>query len=54
MNIFRIHFLMERLVPNTLTGPVDPEYAGNLTQTVEYITSRGAYAMITPHNCEST
>lgn len=41
---------MERLVPTKLTGTLDPEYSGNLTAIVNYITSRGAYALITPHN----
>jgi endoglucanase len=41
---------MERLTPNTLTGPFDPLYLGNLTQQIDYITSKGAYAMVQPHN----
>jgi endoglucanase len=50
MNTFRINLLMERLVPNTMTGPMDPNYLGNLTEDVNYITNKGAYAIITPHN----
>ncbi|ORY03921.1 glycoside hydrolase superfamily [Clohesyomyces aquaticus] len=50
MNMFRLNFLMERLTPNSLTGAFDPLYLGNLTQQVNYITSKGAYAMIQPHN----
>ncbi|KAF2261470.1 glycoside hydrolase [Lojkania enalia] len=50
MNMFRLNFLMERLTPNTLTGPFDKLYMGNLTEQVNYITSKGAYAMIQPHN----
>lgn len=50
MNTFRINILMERLVPNAMTGSMDPHYLGNLTQTVNYITGKGAYAMICPHN----
>ncbi|KAJ9622681.1 hypothetical protein H2203_006331 [Taxawa tesnikishii (nom. ined.)] len=50
MNMFRINFLMERIIPNSLDGSLDPYYAGNLTQTVNYITSKGAFAMICPHN----
>jgi endoglucanase len=42
--------VMERLTPNTLTGAFDPLYLGNLTQQIEYITSKGAYAMVQPHN----
>ncbi|KAI9656345.1 MAG: hypothetical protein M1821_005008 [Bathelium mastoideum] len=49
-NIFRVNFLMERLTPSGLTGTIDAAYGGNLTQQVNYITSKGAYAMITPHN----
>jgi endoglucanase len=41
---------MERLTPNTLTGAFDPMYLGNLTEQVNYITGKGAYAMIQPHN----
>ncbi|KAF2229636.1 glycoside hydrolase family 5 protein [Viridothelium virens] len=50
MNIFRINLLMERLTPSGLTGALDSAYSGNLTQTVNYITQKGAYAIITPHN----
>ncbi|KAF2709277.1 glycoside hydrolase family 5 protein [Pleomassaria siparia CBS 279.74] len=49
MNMFRLNFLMERLTP-TLTGALDKAYLGNLTEQVDYITSKGAYAMIQPHN----
>lgn len=31
MNIFRVTFLMERLVPTTMTGSFDAEYLSNLT-----------------------
>ncbi|OAL47104.1 endoglucanase precursor [Pyrenochaeta sp. DS3sAY3a] len=50
MNMFRLNFLMERLTPNSLTGKFDPLYLGNLTQQINYITSKGAYAMVQPHN----
>lgn len=49
-NTFRINFYMERLIPNSMTGSPDPGYLRNLTEQVNYITSRGAYAMIQPHN----
>jgi endoglucanase len=49
-NTFRINFYMERLIPNSLTGSPDPGYLRNLTEQVNYVTSRGAYAMIQPHN----
>nr|ARO48344.1 cellulase [Stegonsporium opalus] len=50
VNHFRLNFLMERLTPNNLTAPLDPLYLGNLTEQVNYITAKGAYAMIQPHN----
>jgi endoglucanase len=31
MNIFRIQFLMERLVPGSMTGSYNEEYLANLT-----------------------
>jgi hypothetical protein len=31
MNIFRIQFLMERLVPSSMTGSYNEEYLANLT-----------------------
>jgi endoglucanase len=36
MNIFRVPFLMERLVPDSLTGSFDSAYLGNLT-SVSYL-----------------
>ncbi|KAJ5523317.1 endo-beta-1-4-glucanase B [Penicillium frequentans] len=50
MNIFRVPFLMERLVPNTLTSSPNETYLQDLKSTVEYITSAGAYAIVDPHN----
>lgn len=49
-NIFRVAFLMERLVPDALTSSADSAYMANLTSVVEAITSAGAYAVIDPHN----
>ncbi|KAK0672211.1 glycoside hydrolase superfamily [Cercophora samala] len=51
-NTFRIAFMMERIVPNKLDGPLDAAYARGLTdlQIVNYVTSKGAYAIIDPHN----
>lgn len=48
-NLFRINFAMERMT-TTLTGPLVQTYLGNLTDIVNYITNKGAYAMIQPHN----
>ena len=50
MNTFRINILMERLVPGDMTASCDSAYLGNLSETVDYITRRSAYAMIVPHN----
>ncbi|KAJ6110614.1 hypothetical protein N7486_002849 [Penicillium sp. IBT 16267x] len=36
-NIFRVMFLMERLIPTTMTGSFDAEYLSNLTYVVNYI-----------------
>lgn len=41
---------MERLVPNTLTSSFDAGYLKNLTDTVNYITNAGAWAVLDPHN----
>ncbi|KAH3903753.1 hypothetical protein HBI56_170330 [Parastagonospora nodorum] len=50
MNMFRLNFLMERLTPNKLDGAFDPLYLGNLTEQIKYITAKGKYAMVQPHN----
>ncbi|KAK4508707.1 hypothetical protein PRZ48_002446 [Zasmidium cellare] len=56
LNTFRINVLMERLVPDQMTGSLDEAYLGNLTETVEYITGKSTnksgdyYALIAPHN----
>ena len=49
-NIFRIPFLMERMAPTSLAGPLATAYLTNYTGTIEYITSKGGYAIIDPHN----
>lgn len=49
-NSFRIPFSMERMVPNTLTSSLATAYLQNLTQTVNYITNRGGWAILDPHN----
>ncbi|RHZ48510.1 putative extracellular endoglucanase/cellulase [Aspergillus thermomutatus] len=50
MNIFRVPFLMERLVPSSMTGTPDATYLSDLKKTVEFITDSGAYAILDPHN----
>ncbi|PYI05518.1 glycoside hydrolase, partial [Aspergillus sclerotiicarbonarius CBS 121057] len=50
MNIFRVPFLMERLVPDNMTGAADATYMADLKATVKTITDLGAYAVVDPHN----
>ncbi|EAW06475.1 glycoside hydrolase family 5 protein [Aspergillus clavatus NRRL 1] len=50
MNIFRIQFLMERLVPNSMTGSYNADYLANLTSVVDAVTKAGSYAILDPHN----
>ncbi|KOS45846.1 hypothetical protein ACN38_g3214 [Penicillium nordicum] len=50
MNIFRVPFLMERLVPTSITGAPDATYLAALKSTIKFITDSGAYAVIDPHN----
>ncbi|KZP15293.1 glycoside hydrolase family 5 protein [Athelia psychrophila] len=51
-NTFRVCFLMERISPPAtgLTGAFDPTYLAGLTTIVNYITSKGGYAVVDPHN----
>jgi len=51
-NTFRITFLMERLSPPStgLTGAFNAVYLSGLTTIVNYITGKGGYALIDPHN----
>ncbi|KAK0625037.1 glycoside hydrolase superfamily [Bombardia bombarda] len=46
-NTFRIPFMMERLVPTTMSGTVNRTYSQGLEDIVNYVTSKGAYAVIT-------
>ncbi|KAG9057832.1 hypothetical protein FS842_003594 [Serendipita sp. 407] len=52
MNTFRIAFLMERLSPPSqgLTGSFDTTYLNGLKTIVNYVTNKGGYAVIEPHN----
>jgi endoglucanase len=50
MNIFRVPFLMERLVPDSMTSTPDSTYLAALKKTVNFITDSGAYAVLDPHN----
>ncbi|KAF8914770.1 glycoside hydrolase [Mucidula mucida] len=51
-NFFRVPFLMERLTPPAtgITGAFNADYLALLTETVEYITSKGAFVAPEPHN----
>jgi len=51
-NTFRIPFLMERLSPPAtgLTGAFDATYLQGLKTIVSYITGKGGYALVDPHN----
>lgn len=42
--------MMERIIPSTMTGTVNVTYEDGLTTYVNYITSKGAYAIVDPHN----
>src|ERR1051326_720673 len=50
MNTFRVNIMMERLIPTSMTGSFNQTYYSDLLNTVNYITNKGAYAMIVPHN----
>ncbi|PWW80129.1 Glycoside Hydrolase Family 5 protein [Tuber magnatum] len=52
MNTFRIPFLMERMVPPAqgLAGTMDAAYLAGLKEIATYITGKGGYAVIDPHN----
>ncbi|KAF8594706.1 endoglucanase [Ceratobasidium sp. AG-I] len=52
MNTFRIAFLMERIVPPAtgLTGAFNATYLAALKTTASYVTSKGGYAVLDPHN----
>ena len=41
---------MERIIPTSMTGTVNQTYAQGLQTYVNYITSKGAYAIVDPHN----
>jgi len=51
-NTFRVPFMMERLSPPStgLTGAFNTTYLGYIQTTVSYITGKGAYAVLDPHN----
>ncbi|KKF94606.1 putative endo-beta-1,4-glucanase B [Ceratocystis fimbriata CBS 114723] len=48
-NTIRLPFLMERLSPS-LSGPLDSAYLKNYTEAVDFVTGKGGYAVLDPHN----
>ncbi|EIM91689.1 uncharacterized protein STEHIDRAFT_182854 [Stereum hirsutum FP-91666 SS1] len=51
-NTFRVPFLMERMVPPStgMTGAFNQTYFSGLSSTVSYITGKGGFVLIEPHN----
>lgn len=49
MRFFRIPFLWERMQPKA-RGPFADEYFGLVQDLVSYVTSKGGYALVDPHN----
>jgi endoglucanase len=49
-NIFRVPFMMERMVPTSLAGAFGADYLKNYTATIDFIANAGAYAVLDPHN----
>jgi endoglucanase len=49
-NTFRINIMMERIIANQMTNGLDSAYSRDLSDIVNYITNKKAYAMIVPHN----
>ena len=49
-NIFRIPFLMERLVPSSLYDGVNSAYLYEMQALVSHITGKGGYAAICAQN----
>lgn len=49
-NIFRIPFAMERMVAPLVSSPLQTDYLNNITEVVQFITNRGKYAILDPHN----
>lgn len=41
---------MERLAPNAINGNLDTTYLNMIKEQVNYVTGKGAYMMINPHN----
>ncbi|KAI8225235.1 putative endo-beta-1,4-glucanase B [Colletotrichum sp. SAR 10_99] len=50
LNTFRIGTMMERIIPDKLTGTINETYFSGLEDLVKDVTSKGSYAVIDPHN----
>ncbi|KAJ0336709.1 hypothetical protein COL922a_007647 [Colletotrichum nupharicola] len=50
LNTFRIGTMMERIIPDQLTGTINETYFSGLEGLVKDVTSKGSYAVIDPHN----
>src|ERR1700710_1972419 len=49
-NIFRIPFMMERLVPGSMTSGANAAYLADMKSIVSHITGKGGYAAICAQN----
>lgn len=49
-NAFRLPFLMERMAPGSVGSSFSQDYLRNYTVAVDFITQRGGWAIIDPHN----
>ncbi|KAL2107998.1 hypothetical protein VUR80DRAFT_4414 [Thermomyces stellatus] len=50
MNIFRVAMMMERAIPDQMTGSINETYFEGFEDAINYITGKGAYAVVDPHN----
>jgi endoglucanase len=50
MNTIRVPTMMERIIPGQLRGTINETYIAGLDKTIAYITGKGAYAILDPHN----
>jgi endoglucanase len=49
-NMFRVPFLMERMALGSVGGSFSAAYLANYSATINYITNKGGYAIVDPHN----
>ncbi|TVY20491.1 putative endo-beta-1,4-glucanase B [Lachnellula arida] len=50
LNIFRVPIMMERIIPTSMTGTTNASYQDPMVTYINYITGKGAYAIVDPHN----